>query len=406
MGRSDGEQNLGTIKTALPPGLTGELTGVPLCGEPQASQGDCPAASQIGHVITGVGAGPFPLFVPGPGTPQDPVYLTGPYKGAPFGLSVVVPAEAGPFNLDESGLPVVVRAKVSINPITAQVTVESDPLPQILKGVPLDIRDVNVVIDRPGFIINPTNCEPTQLGATLTSALRATEDLTVPFQVTNCAALGFKPEFDVSTSGRTSRTNGASLTAKLDYPSGLGKYANVAKVKVELPKQLPSRLSTLQKACTAATFNANPADCPSASKIGEAHATTPILPVPLNGPAYFVSNGNAKFPELIVVLQGYGVTVDLHGETFISKAGITSSTFATVPDVPVSTFELILPEGPNSALTADGDLCTSKLTMPTEFIAQNGAEIHENTKIAVAGCAKHKQARRRAKHKHTKRRKR
>jgi hypothetical protein len=387
MGREDGEQNLGTIKTALPPGLTGVLTGVPLCPEPQASEGDCAAASQIGHVVTGVGEGPFPLFVPGPGTRQDPVYLTGPYKGAPFGLSVAVPAEAGPFNLDENGRPVVVRATVNINPITAQVTVESDPLPQMLQGIPLDIRDVNVVIERPSFLINSTDCNPMRLGATLTSAGGIVAERSVPFQVTNCAALGFKPGFTVSTSGKTSRKDGASLHVKLVYPKApLDTQANIKSVKVDLPKQLPSRLTTLQKACPAKTFEANPAGCPAASIVGHATAITPLVPVPLTGPAYFVSYGGAKFPELVVALQGYGVTLDLHGETFINKAGITSSTFHTIPDAPVGSFELTLPQGPFSALAANGNLCKSSLKMPTAFVAQNGATIHESTKIGVTGC--------------------
>ncbi len=201
----------------------------------------------------------------------------------------------------------------------------------------------------------------------------------------------FKPKFAVSTSGKTSKANGASLTVKLTYPNApFGSQANIAKVKVELPKQLPSRLTTLQKACTAATFEANPANCPTASIVGHAKAITPILPVPLEGPAYFVSHGGEAFPSLIVVLQGYGVTVDLVGTTFISKTGITSSTFKTVPDVPVGSFELNLPQGKFSALAANGNLCTSKLTMPTEFLAQNGQAIHQSTPISVTGCAKKK----------------
>jgi hypothetical protein len=149
-------------------------------------------------------------------------------------------------------------------------------------------------------------------------------------------------------------------------------------------------LTTLQKACTAAQFETNPAGCPAASLIGSATATTPVLPVPLSGPVYFVSHGGEAFPSLIVVLQGYGTTVDLVGSTFISKSGITSSTFKTVPDVPVGTFELNLPEGKYSALAANGNLCASKLTMPTEFLGQNGARIDESTPIAVTGCAKTK----------------
>jgi hypothetical protein len=168
---------------------------------------------------------------------------------------------------------------------------------------------------------------------------------------------------------------------------------------VDLPKQLPSRLTTLQKACPAKTFEANPADCPIASIVGHAIAITPLIPVPLTGPAYFVSYGGAKFPELVVVLQGYGVTLDLHGETFISKAGITSSTFHTIPDAPVGSFELNLPEGPFSALAANGNLCKSALKMPTAFTAQNGSEIHESTKIGVTGCSRTRKAKAKSKHK-------
>jgi hypothetical protein len=219
----------------------------------------------------------------------------------------------------------------------------------------------------------------------------------------SCRALSFKPNFKASTSGKTSRANGASLGVKLVYPTGsLGanqasSQSNIQSVKVELPKKLPSRLTTLQKACTAAQFDANPAGCPAASVIGHATAVTPVLPVPLSGPAYFVSNGNESFPNLIVVLQGYGVTVHLVGDTFISKNGITSSTFKQVPDVPISSFELNLPEGPYSALAANGNLCKAKLTMPTHFVAQNGAELQQTTPIAVNGCAKAKKVGKRSK---------
>ncbi len=183
------------------------------------------------------------------------------------------------------------------------------------------------------------------------------------------------------------------------YPTGAlpdnqaSSQSNVKYVKVDLPRQLPSRLTTLQKACTSTQFESDPAGCPADSRVGEATAVTPVLPVTLSGPAYFVSYGGAKFPELVVVLSGYGTTVQLHGETFISKAGITSSTFRNIPDVPISSFELKLPEGPDSALAANGDLCTSKLTMPTAFIGQNGAEIHETTPITVTGCSKVKLSR-------------
>ena len=165
-----------------------------------------------------------------------------------------------------------------------------------------------------------------------------------------------------------------------------GSQANIAYVKVELPKQLPSRLTTLQKACTAAQFEANPAGCPAASIVGHAIVHTPVLPVPLTGPAYFVSHGNEAFPSLTMVLQGYGITIDLVGTTLIRK-GVTSTTFKSVPDVPFETFELTLPQGANSALAANGNLCTSKLTMPIEYHAQNGVLLTAKTPIAVQGCS-------------------
>jgi hypothetical protein len=155
---------------------------------------------------------------------------------------------------------------------------------------------------------------------------------------------------------------------------------------------LPSKLTTLQKACTAAVFEANPANCPGPSIVGRATATTPVLPVPLSGPAYFVSHGSEAFPSLIIVLQGYGAKVELVGSTFIDKNGITSSTFKTVPDVPVGTFELTLPQGSYSALAANGNLCTKKLVMPTEFVAQNGLVLRQQTKIQATGCPKAKKA--------------
>jgi hypothetical protein len=387
MSREDGQQGLQGIELKMPPGMSGTLSTVKLCGEAQADAGACGPESQIGETVVSVGLGGDPYTVAG-----GKVYITGPYRGAPFGLSIVNPAKAGPFDLGQ----VVVRAKIEVDPLTAALTITTDDegpykIPTIIDGIPLQIRHVNVDINRPGFTFNATNCSPLAITGTLTSSEGSSAARLVPYQVTNCAVLAFKPKLSASTSARASRADGASLTVKLGYPAG--PYdANISRVKVELPKALPSRLVTLQKACTAQVFEANPASCPAASVIGHATATTPVLPVPLTGPAYFVSHGGEAFPSLIIVLQGYGVTVHLVGSTFISKQGITSSTFKTVPDVPVGSFELSLPQGPYSALTANTSLCKAKLAMPTEFVGQSGALIKTTTKIAVAGCPKAKQA--------------
>ena len=222
-----------------------------------------------------------------------------------------------------------------------------------------------------------------------------------PFQVGSCRSLTFKPGFKVSTSAKTSRTQGASLRVTMTLPDegGLSSTANVQRVKVSLPKQLPTPLKTLQKACLEKTFAENPKNCPVASQVGTVKVSTPVLPGGLTGTAYFVSHGGAKYPELIMVLVGQnGVTVQVHGETQISKAGITTATFATVPDVPFSNFELTLPQREFPALTANGNLCKGTLLMPTELVGQNGLVIQQNTKIAVTGCPKTKKATHKKKH--------
>jgi hypothetical protein len=400
--RNDGEQEITRFSSILPAGLTAKLAGVPFCpdadieaaklisGAQEETSPSCPAASEIGHSLVGAGVGGVLAYTPGK------IYMAGPYNGAPFSIVAITSAKVGPFDLGT----VVVREALVINPETGIVTVDakaSDPIPHIIKGIVIHVRDIRIYINRPEFMINPTSCNPMNFAATVggggqdptNPADQQYATINNPFQLANCQNLQFKPGFKVSTSGKTSKTLGASLTAKLTYPvAAQGTQANIREVKVDLPKQLPSRLTTLQKACTAAQFNTNPAGCPAASNIGYAKAITPILPVPLEGPVYFVSHGGEAFPSLEIVLQGYGVKITLVASTFISKAGITSSTFHTVPDQPVTSFEITLPEGKYSALAANGNLCTSKLAMPTAFVAQNGAEIHESTPVSVSGCPK------------------
>jgi hypothetical protein len=410
MSRKDGEQNLQSLEVHLPPGLSGILTGVELCPEPRANLGECGPNSLIGETTVSVGIGGDPFSVSG-----GKFYLTGPYNGsgactvgtsgcAPFGITFEVPAKAGPFDLERNSANpagedpcdcVIVRGKIEINPLTSAITITSNPpgtpdaIPTSIEGIPLEIQRVNAITTRNDFQFNPTNCSKMEVTGTIHSSENGIDEIRVPFQVTNCAALKFTPKFKVSLGAKTSKADGASLSTTVTEPAGaLGTQANLAKVKVELPKQLPSRLTTLQKACTSKQFELNPANCPSESKIGYAVVHTPLVPVPLEGPAIFVSHGGEAFPSLTMVLQGYGVTIDLVGTTFISKAGVTSTTFRTVPDQPFSSFTLTLPTGKYSALTALGNVCTEKLTMPTEFIAQNGMEIHQTTPISVTGCKK------------------
>jgi hypothetical protein len=377
-GREDREQDLSNIALSTPPGLLGKIAGIPQCPEAQANAGTCGSESEIGTTTVGAGPGPHPFYLGGE------VYLTGPYKGEPFGLSIVTPAAAGPFNLGT----VVVRAAIAVNPSTAALTITSDPLPQFVDGVQLRLRKINVAVNRTGFMLNPTNCSAQSVGATITAAQGASSSASTSFEVGGCSALGFTPRLTASTQAKTSKADGASLVVVVKSAVG---QANIAKVDLQLPKQLPARDSTLNKACTEAQFDANPADCPEGSDIGTATASTPILNVPLKGPAYLVSHGGAAFPDVEFVLQGEGVTIVLDGKTDIKK-GITYSRFESVPDAPISSFETDLSEGPHSIFgtdlpaSANYSMCGQALSIPTIITGQNGKQIKQTTKIVVAGC--------------------
>jgi hypothetical protein len=358
----------------------GAIPSVTLCGEAQANAGTCAEASKIGVATVAVGAGSEPYSFSGP------VYMTSSYNGAPYGLSIPIEAAAGPFDLGK----VVTRATIGVDEHSGRVIAMSS-LPTIVGGVPLRLRSVSVAVNRPNFLFNPTNCGVLATESTLTSTFGATQSgLSSPFGVGNCAALAFKPSFKAATSAKTSKLNGASL--RVNLLQGVHE-ANIKSVFASLPKQLPSRLTTLQKACPESVFAANPVSCrPLGSEVGTATAATPVLPdtppgrdANLTGSAYLVSHGGAAFPDLDLVLEGDGVRVILVGNTNI-KNGITSSTFASVPDVPVSSFELNLPVGPHSVLTAIGSLCAKALLMGTTITAQSGAQIKQNTRISVAGC--------------------
>jgi hypothetical protein len=381
LSRGDRQQDFSQLSVTTPPGLLAMISSVPLCAEPQAAAGTCSSASEIGTATVSAGAGSHPYWVTGH------VYLTTGYNGAPFGLSIVVSAQAGPFNLGN----VVVRSAITVDPVTTAVTITSGPLPQIIDGVPLRVQTIAVNVNRSGFMFNPTSCTAKQVDVTVAGAQGAKAQLSSPFAAANCHSLPFSPTFAVSTQARTSKAHGASLDVKVAYKPN---QANIKSVAVVLPKQLPARLTTIQQACLAATFEANPAACPAGSLIGIVKARTPVLPVLLSGPAYLVSHGGAAFPDVVAILQGEGVRLDLTGNINIAKGGITSSTFASVPDAPVTTFDFSLPEGPHSALAtnlpakAKGDLCGTTLLMPTTIVGQNGAQIKQSTRISVTGCPK------------------
>jgi hypothetical protein len=407
--RGEGEQDLAAIQLHTPPGLSAMLSSVPLCEAALANTGQCPQASRVGSSLVAVGAGPQPLYMPGS------IYLTGPYEGAPFGLSIVTDAMTGPLNLG----PVVIGARIDIDPQTAAMTISSDPLPQIVLGIPLRIQGMTLDLDRPGFVLNPTNCDPLQIAATVAGSQGASAEVSNPYAVGDCKSLAFKPSLKASTSAHTSYANGASLDMQLTFPrAARGTQANLAQIKLTLPKQLASRLTTLQDACAEVVFQADPSACPSSSIAGTARAQTPILPGELTGPVYLVAHGRHAFPSPLVVLQGEGVRLDLTGSTVLEDSGASSIAFETIPDIPIDSFELSLPQGPHSVLAAATSLCTlsktasvrheitrhdhgrtvrrtirerkrvpANLRMPSELVAQNGAVVDLDTRIEVSGCA-------------------
>jgi hypothetical protein len=355
------------------------------CPEPPAGQEwACGAESLIGQSSAESGLGGEPVTLPGE------VYLTVGYGGAPFGLLVITPAVAGPFNLGD----VDVRSRIEVNPNTAAVSIVSDPFPQFVRGVPVQLKQIDVTVDRSAFEFNPTNCNPTSITGVLTGAQGASGQVSSPFQVAGCQSLPFAPKLTAIAAGKGSKADGTSL--KVTVTSGGVNatgvvQAGIAKVDLQLPLALSSRLPTLQKACPEQIFNANPASCDEGSVIGNATIHTPVLKNPLTGPAYLVSHGGAAFPDVEFVLQGEGITLVLDGKTDI-KDGVTYSRFESTPDAPFTVFETDLPAGPHSVLTPnvpekdDFSLCKASLAMPTEITGQNGAVIKQTTKIAVSGC--------------------
>ena len=376
--RSDADQELSTIDVALPPGLLGHIKDVPLCADAAANGGQCGAGSRIGSVTVAAGAGSDPFYIT-----NGQAFMTGPYKGAPFGLSIVVPAKAGPLDLGD----VVVRAQVQIDRTTAALRIVSDPMPRILDGIPLQVRLVDVTVDRPGFTFNPTSCARMSASATLVSTAGATSTSSVPFQADGCAKLPFDPQLSFTVGARHHTGGGATtpLTAAVRMTPG---QANLAGVKVALPTTINARLPVISHACTLAEFHAG--NCARA-KAGTAVAVTPLLRDPLRGGVYFVKNGK-PLPDMMVALRGQ-VSVDLDARVSIPGGTHLATDFATVPDVPISSFVLRLVSGSHGPLGVARDLCAASSRAARAqlvFRAQDGDQIRRAQPLLVAGCPRAK----------------
>jgi hypothetical protein len=358
--REDGEQNLSTIDVTFPKGLTAKLAGVPLCPDGAAVSGACPTASQIGITKAAVGAGTEPLWIPQPGKPATAVYLAGPYKGAPFSAVVAVPAQAGPFDLGV----VTVRSGIYIDPETAQVTVKSDPLPQILQGVPIDYRHVRVEITRDQFTLNPTSCAEQAVRASIVSSggLRATPD--DRFQAADCASLGFGPKLNLRLTGGTKRGAHPRLRAVLRVRPD---QANIRRASIALPRSEFLEQAHIGTVCTRVQFAAEA--CPEGSVYGQATAVTPLLDQPLSGPVYLRSSSN-PLPDLVVDLRGQ-IHVTLVGRIDSVNGGIRT-TFGAAPDAPITKFVLNMKGGQKSLLVNSRNLCAARSRATVKMTAHNG----------------------------------
>jgi hypothetical protein len=373
--RLDGEQNISRLDVTLPEGELAKLAGVAVCAEAQAAIGSCPAASQVGISTTAIGTGAFPLFVPQPGKDPTALYLGGPYKGAPYSLVTKVPAQSGPFDFGT----IVVRTAINVDPITSQVIAKSDPLPQILEGVPIAYRDVRIEVQKPDFTVNPTSCEQRYVTSTITSTPGASAHPQVPFKVGDCASLGFAPKLELKVSGGTHRSDYQALTATLTARKG---DANIGRVAVALPHSEFLAQEHIRTICTRVQFAAK--QCPAGSIYGFARATTPLLDKPLEGPVYLRSSSNL-LPDLVASLNGQ-FNIELAGRIDSVNGGIRN-TFDIVPDAPVTKFVLKMQGGERSLLVNSRNLCKAPSRAEVKMIGQNGKR-HNFRPLVENSCGK------------------
>jgi hypothetical protein len=389
--RQDGEQNLTGLEVSVPQGLTATLNGVPYCpesaistlnsagylGSAELGMPACPEASEVGSVYTTAGAGTKPLNLAGK------TYLAGPYKGSPLSLVNVVPAVTGPYDLGN----VVVRAALDVDPATAQVKVKSDPLPQIIGGIPIRLRSLQVVLDRPGFTLNPTDCKRSQIAATAYGDEGGQSSSAAPYQVANCADLGFAPKLNLMLRGSTKRRGHPALRAVLNARGG---DANIDRTVVAMPKNLILDNSHIGTVCTRVQFAAE--NCPSGSILGAASVSTPLLDAPLSGPVYLRSSGHA-LPDLVVALKGQ-FDIELAGQIGTTKAGGLRTVFSGLPDAPISHFELNLYGKKRGLLQSTQSLCRGGHRADVRMVGQNGRELRRKTKLrSQCGSAKRKKKR-------------
>jgi len=401
--RNDAEQEITHFSIKLPPGITGKLAGIPFCpdaaiaaakartgphgGEEELATPSCPAASEIGHILAGAGVGQVLVYVPGK------VYLAGPYNGSALSIVAITAAKAGPFDLGT----VVVREALKVNPETAEVFIDatgSDPIPHIIAGIPVRLRDIRAYVDRPGFVLNPTGCERTStastvLGSGLDFGSEADDvpvTVTSPFQAADCASLGFKPALALSLKGATRRGGNPALQATLRPRAG---DANSKSISVQLPHSEFLDQSHIRTVCTRVQFNAgngNGSQCPAGAVYGHAKAWTPLLDQPLEGPVFLRSSSHL-LPDLVLAMHGL-IDFDAVGRIDSVNGGIRS-TFDFVPDAPITKVVLNMQGGKKGLLVNSTNLCKGKHRAITRFGAHNGKH-HDINPVLRAKCPKAK----------------
>jgi hypothetical protein len=387
--RGDTEAEITSYSAQLPPGLLANLSDVSFCpdaaieaakhtsGVFQEAHPSCPASSQIGHTYTGYGVGSVLAYAPGG------LYLAGPFHGAPLSIVAIDAATVGPFDLGT----IVIRSAIDIDPHTAQVTVDSaasDPIPHILDGIPLHLRDIRVYIDRPGFTLNPTSCEPFSVVSALTGTYapftnpRAeTASVPVRFQDSGCSALGFSPRFSLKLAGGTRRGQFPSLRATYRPRPG---QANVASAAVTMPRTEFLAQEHIGTVCTKPHLEAE--TCPKGSAYGKATAITPLLAEPMRGPVYLVTGFGHKLPDLVAVIHGLGVRIVLDGRIDTKKGGLRG-TFSGLPDAPVTTFTLKLFGGRHGVLANERNLCAAPQLAAARFLSQGNRGFEARPQIAT-----------------------
>lgn len=396
--RTDTEQEITSYSTALPPGLLGDIVGIPYCsdaaieaarrtgGFEEQAHPSCPADTEIGHTVSGYGVGPALEYQPGG------LYLAGPYHGSTLSIVAIDSATVGPFDLGT----IVVRSAIDVDPQTAQVTLDStgsDQIPHIIDGIPIHLRDIRVYVSRQHFTVNPTSCEPFKVESTLTGSgagvglpsLQSTATVTSPYQAFGCASLPFEPQLKLRLRGGTRRGDFPALRAEVRPRAG---DANIGSAKVTLPSSEFLEQRHIKTICTRPQFTAE--KCPAASVYGTAQAFSPLLAQPLEGPVYLRSAPERQLPDLVADLHGggLGLRIEVVGHIDSVHGGLRG-TFETVPDAPVSRFVLNLKGGKQGLLVNSQNLCGAEQFGNALFVGHNDAGISLRPKLEV-NCKKQK----------------